>query len=112
MEFAGLIQTHGVALEEMRLQVLETRIEAEMRLGHDREVIPELHVLISAQPLRERPHALIMRALYRTGQQSSALTAYRTARDNLVSEVGCEPGPQLQALHQRILRADPEIPWD
>jgi DNA-binding SARP family transcriptional activator len=106
-----LAETHGRALEEMRLQVLETRIEADLRLGHDREVIPELQLLVSAHLLRERPYALLIRAFYGTGQRSAALAAYRTVRDNLVAELACEPGPMLHALHQHILRSDADIPW-
>jgi DNA-binding SARP family transcriptional activator len=101
----------GVAprLEEMRWQTLEARMEAGLHLGRDAEVAAEARQLVAAEPLRERLHASLMLALYRCGQQAEALAAYRRARRLLISEIGIEPGPALQILNQRILRADPDL---
>ena len=43
-------------LAELRLQALETRIDADLHLGHVGEVVGELRHLASAYPLRERFH--------------------------------------------------------
>jgi DNA-binding SARP family transcriptional activator len=96
-------------LAELRLQAAETRIDAELHLGRPGEVIGELRQLAAAQPLRERLHALLMLALYRDSRQAEALAAYRQARAVLVEELGTEPGPELQQLHQQILAADPAL---
>ena len=47
-----------------------------------------------------------MLALYRDGRQGEALATYRHARQLLIEELGAEPGPELQDLHQRVLAAD------
>jgi DNA-binding SARP family transcriptional activator/tetratricopeptide (TPR) repeat protein len=96
-------------LTETYLQAVETRIEAELRLGRHAELITDLRRVTAEQPLREHGHALLMLALYRCGRQGDALTAYQTARQALVTELGCEPGPELQQLHQQILSADPAL---
>jgi DNA-binding SARP family transcriptional activator/Tfp pilus assembly protein PilF len=96
-------------LAELRLQAVETRIDADLRLGGHAEAIAELPRLCAAHPLREQLHALLMRALYQCGRQAEALEAYQRARDVLVTELGVEPGPGLQELHQRILTADPAL---
>jgi DNA-binding SARP family transcriptional activator/tetratricopeptide (TPR) repeat protein len=96
-------------LAELRLQAAETRIDAELHLGGQGEVIGELRQLAGAQPLRERLHALLMLALYRDNRQAEALAAYRQARRVLVEELGTEPGAELQRLHQQILDADPAL---
>jgi DNA-binding SARP family transcriptional activator len=96
-------------LGELRLQAAETRIDAELHLGRPGEVIGELRQLAAAQPLRERLHALLMLALYRDSRQAEALAAYRQARAVLAEELGTEPGPELQQLHQQILAADPAL---
>ena len=93
-------------LAEMRLEALEARVEADLHLGRHREVVAEVRALAVAEPLRERLAELLMLALYRSGQQASALTAYRQVRRHLVEQVGIEPGPGLRDLNQRILRSD------
>ncbi len=96
-------------LEEMRLQAVEARIDAELRLGRHAEVIAELRQLAGAHPLRERLHALLMLGLYRNGQQGEALAAYQRARRVLIDELGAEPGPELRRLEQQVLDADPDL---
>ena len=104
-----LVVRHARRLEEMRLQALEGRIEADLCCGRHSEVATELQGLAAAQPLRERLQALLMLALYRDGRQADALTAFRNARRVLIDEVGVEPGAELQRLHRQILNADPAL---
>jgi len=92
--------------EELRLQALEERIEADLRRGRAGDLVPELEALVAQEPLRERPRAQLMLALYRAGRQADALAAYRDGRRRLVGELGLEPGPQLQELERAILRQD------
>jgi DNA-binding SARP family transcriptional activator/Tfp pilus assembly protein PilF len=96
-------------LAEMRWQAVETHIEAELQLGHQRDVIAELQQLVGAHPMREHLHGQLMLALYRDGRQAEALAAYQHAREILVEELGIEPGPGLQELHQQVLSADPAL---
>jgi tetratricopeptide (TPR) repeat protein len=96
-------------LEQLRLQALEWRIEADLHLGRHGQLIPELQALVGEDPLREHAHAQLMLALYRSGRQGEALAAYQGARRVLVTELGAEPGPGLRELHQQILTGDPAI---
>jgi DNA-binding SARP family transcriptional activator len=96
----------GPRLAELRLQAVETRVEADLRLDRHDEVLAELQRLAADHPLREHLHALLMLALYRCGRQAEALTAYQQARAVLVGELGIEPGGELQTLQQQILTAD------
>jgi DNA-binding SARP family transcriptional activator len=96
-------------LTELRLQALETRIEAELRLGLRAELIPELRQLTRDHPLRERMHGQLMLALYRSGRQAEALAAYQQAREMLITGIGTEPGTSLRELHRRMLTGDPEL---
>ena len=96
-------------LGEMRLQALEARIEADLHLGRQSEVIAEVRRLAGDHPLREHLHALLMLALYRDGRQGEALAAFQAARRALAEELGTEPGALLRETHQRILAADPDL---
>jgi DNA-binding SARP family transcriptional activator/Tfp pilus assembly protein PilF len=96
-------------LEQLHLQALEDRTEADLRLGHPDRFIPELRDLAAQYPLREQFHAQLMEALARAGRRAEALEAYRHARRALKAELGIEPGPHLQLLHQQILDGDPAL---
>jgi DNA-binding SARP family transcriptional activator/Tfp pilus assembly protein PilF len=96
-------------LTELRMQAVETQLEADLHLSRHAEVIAELERLTAAHPLREHLYSLLMLALYRCGRQAEALASYQRAREVLVEEIGTEPGPELQELHQQILSADPEL---
>jgi len=96
-------------LNELRLEVLSRRVDAELELGEGESLVPDLHALVQREPLRERPRAQLMRALYRAGRQAEALSVYRDGRALLVSELGIEPGPELQELERAILHQDPSL---
>jgi DNA-binding SARP family transcriptional activator len=102
-------QTEIARLEELRTVTLEERIAADLALGRHAELVSELEALVAAQPLRERPRAQLMLALYRSGRQADALAAYRTARETLVDELGIDPGPELRELEAAILRQDESL---
>src|SRR6202020_2202946 len=96
-----LARREAPRLAEMRLQALETRIDADLHLGSHADVIIELEHLVAAHPLREHLHALLMLALYRSGRQAEAFAAYQNARQGLIGELGTEPTAELRELHQR-----------
>jgi DNA-binding SARP family transcriptional activator len=97
------------ALDQLRLQALEDRAEADLRLGRHDRLIPELHDLTAQHPMRERFHGQLMEALAGAGRRAEALDAYRAARRALAEELGIEPGPHLRVLHQQILDGDPAV---
>jgi predicted ATPase/DNA-binding SARP family transcriptional activator len=104
-----LIQHEIARLEELRLAALEDRIQAELALGGHSEVVGELQTLAATHPLRERLQGALMLALYRSGRQADALEVYQQTRVVLGEELGVDPEPALQALHQQILHQDPSL---
>lgn len=100
---------HAQDLHALRLQAEEWLINAALHLGRHAEIVPRLQSLTARNPLREVFHGQLMLALYRCGRPAESLAAYHFARDALVRELGVEPGPGLQSLHQRILAGDPGL---
>jgi DNA-binding SARP family transcriptional activator len=96
-------------LTSLRVAALEDRIDADLRLGRHRQVLPELERLAEAEPLREQVQVLLMLALYRAGRQAQALAVYQRARTALVTGLGIEPGTGLRRIHYDILNADPSL---
>jgi DNA-binding SARP family transcriptional activator len=109
LAYETFAQTAIARLEELRIVALEYRIEADLRLGRDADLVPELEELTAEHPLRERFCGQLMLALYRAGRQSQALEVYRQARSLLSDDLGLEPTPELQELHRAILGQDPAL---
>jgi DNA-binding SARP family transcriptional activator len=99
----------GARLEDARLAALEERIEADLALGRHARLVPELEELVAREPLRERPRAQLMLALYRSGRQADALELYRRTRETLSEELGIEPSLELQELERKMLQHDPSL---
>ncbi len=96
-------------LDELRRDAEELRVDAALRSGHSREVLGEAQTLVAQAPLRERRWALLALAQYQAGQQSQALRTLRQVRTVLATELALDPGPDLVALEQAILRQDPSL---
>ncbi|MFI6694611.1 BTAD domain-containing putative transcriptional regulator [Streptomyces sp. NPDC050433] len=113
--FAGLadvpaLTSEAARLDELRLGVLEERIDVDLRLGRHGELLGELTALTMEHPFRERMWAQLMLALYRCGRRADALLAYLQVRRILAEETGLEPGQTLRDLHRTILGEDPPHP--
>jgi YVTN family beta-propeller protein len=109
LAYADFAQSEIARLEEARVAAVEDRLELELDEGRHGAVIGELEKLASDHPLRERPAALLMLALYRAGRQAEALQAYERTRRLLADELGLEPSETLRELQRRILQRDPEL---
>ncbi|QBI53034.1 AfsR/SARP family transcriptional regulator [Streptomonospora litoralis] len=112
--FAGqenlpLVREEAARLNEQRQRVAEERFDTELGLGRHGAVVAELSGLVAQHPFRERLRAQLMIAYYRMGRSTEALEVFRQGRDLLVSELGLEPGRELAALEQAVLRNDPAL---
>jgi DNA-binding SARP family transcriptional activator len=103
---ADLLQQEAARLSELRLQLTEARIDADLRLARHRDVVPELQRLTAEHPLREHLRAQLMIALYHAGRQAEALEMYRDTRVALIAELGVEPGSELRELHRYVLTGE------
>src|SRR5262245_13360378 len=96
-------------LEELRLRLVEDRVDADLAAGQSGELVGELEAMLRDEPFRERLWCLLIMALYRSGRQRDALDAYQRARRVLADELGLEPGPDLRRLEAAVLAQDPSL---
>ncbi|MFI5775802.1 BTAD domain-containing putative transcriptional regulator [Nocardia sp. NPDC051570] len=102
-------RAEAARLEEWRLGLTVTGLDAAVRLGADAEVIAQLATLVAEHPLHEplaRLHAI---AVYRTGSQADALERLQRLRRTLSEELGVDPAPETAELELRILRHDSSL---
>ncbi|MBW4721938.1 AfsR/SARP family transcriptional regulator [Saccharothrix obliqua] len=111
--FSGL---GGPLLEAERRRLRERHLSAQVlhaRTGLDQgrgaESLAQLTRLAAAHPLHERVAALLMLALHRSGSRAAALDVYHATRRRLADELGVDPGDEIQALYERILRGDADL---
>ncbi|GIJ44901.1 SARP family transcriptional regulator [Virgisporangium aliadipatigenens] len=105
---SGWASGHVARYEELRLSAWEDRVEADLRIRAPVELIAELRAAVASHPLRERPNALLMRALHADGRQAEALAAYADCRRRLADELGVDPSVELREAYLTILRTAPE----
>jgi SARP family transcriptional regulator, regulator of embCAB operon len=101
------VDTYATSLAEEKVLVQTAKAEAEIACGRSFAVISELEALTVEHPYRESLWAQLITAYYLTDRQSDALAAYRRVQKTLADDLGIDPGQNLRALNDRILRQEP-----
>ncbi|MFF2810196.1 BTAD domain-containing putative transcriptional regulator [Streptomyces sp. NPDC058000] len=105
----ALVEDETARLEELRLATYDAYVAAKLEHGCYRELIPDLVTVVRDHPLRERSRGALMLAQYRVGRRAEAMETFREGRARFIEDLGLEPGPELQQLHDAILRDDPSL---
>jgi DNA-binding SARP family transcriptional activator/tetratricopeptide (TPR) repeat protein len=90
-------------LAEARLRTTERRMQVLLELGRHKEIISELVQLTKDYPWQEQFWVQLILALHRSDRLADALDTYRTVHRRFRTELGIDPGEQLQHLHRTIL---------
>jgi SARP family transcriptional regulator, regulator of embCAB operon len=104
-----VLELEAASLEQTRLGVFERRVEADLTLGRQMDMLGELTLASAKNPMNENLCAFLMIALYRSGHVGRSLESFARLRSVLHGELGVEPCPRLQRLHKAILSGDPAL---
>ena len=104
--YESFAQAEIARLEELRLEAVELRLDADLQRGLSRELISELESLVRQHPLKERMTGQLMLALYRSSRQADALRAFQVLKSRLGEELGIEPSSWLRKLEEQIVTGD------
>lgn len=104
--YESFAQTEIARLEELRLEAVGARIDADLACGRSRELVSELETLVRQHPLREELTGQWMLALYRSGRQAEALRAFAALRTRLIEALGLDPSAPLRRLHDQMVIGD------
>jgi DNA-binding SARP family transcriptional activator len=105
---AHLQAAEGPGLTELHVAVQEESAQAALAMGRYDPAIAALRRLLAGNPLRERPYAMLVTVLGRTGRLAEASAVYDTARHRLAAELGISPGRELRQAYETALR-EPDL---
>jgi DNA-binding SARP family transcriptional activator len=100
------VDSFATALVEEKISAHTAKAEAEIACGRASAVISELEALTLEHPYREQLWGQLITAYYLTDRQVDALDAYRRLQKTLADDLGIDPGPNLRALNDKILRQE------
>lgn len=101
-DFDDWLRVQHEKLAEMRKQSFLAQSQAHEQAGQYREALVYAQHLLSAEPISEVAHRLVVRLLYLLGDRSAALAAYARCEAVLERELGVAPLPETQALRRLV----------
>ena len=102
-------EAEAAGLEEIRSRAVEERAELLIDRRRAAEAVAALKPHIAANPLRDRPRGLLIRALAAEGRQADALRAFQDYRTLLAEETGTEPSAEVRTLEQHVAAGSQEV---
>jgi DNA-binding SARP family transcriptional activator/tetratricopeptide (TPR) repeat protein len=92
------------SLVRERLDAVAMWADVTLRLGRPVEVVGTVRELVTEYPLAEPLVAALMRALAASGRAAESLELFAVTRTRLADELGADPGHELRAVHESVLR--------
>ncbi|MEU6848025.1 transcriptional regulator [Streptomyces sp. NPDC046716] len=89
------------------IQAVSEAATAALGCGRAGAVLPFVREAADRCPLDETLQASLGLVLAADGKQAEAIMRFRDFRTRLVDELGVEPGPEMRAAQERVLRGSP-----
>ena len=86
-------------------RVLAVDAEAALQLGRVPAAADAARRLLASNPLDERAHRFLIRALAASGDRAGAIHAFEECRSVLAEQLGMDPGPETTGVYLEILRS-------
>lgn len=104
--YADWLQAERERLRERFFNALLMAADIYAESGHYADAITACRRLLARDEVRENAYQSLMRFQAESGDSAGALLTYERCRTLLSEELGADPSPLTQALHQRILNGD------
>jgi len=105
----GAIAARRSELLELRERAIELFLEVSLAVANNPreigEVVAAARGQVARQPLRERGHEILIRALVSENDRAQAVQAYRHAVDVFAEQAGVTPSPRLQSVIEPFFTA-------
>lgn len=104
--YADWLQAERERLRERFFNALLMAADIYAESGHYADAITACRRLLARDEVRENAYQSLMRFQAESGDSAGALLTYERCRTLLSEELGADPSPLTQALHQRILNGE------
>jgi predicted ATPase/DNA-binding SARP family transcriptional activator len=102
-EDASWLDPHRAEADALALQALEVLAGSAGALGDHHRAAEAARRAVTASPLDERAHRILIRALQRAGDRAGVVRAYEACRALLADQLGVDPDPETAALYLAAL---------
>jgi DNA-binding SARP family transcriptional activator len=106
--YADWLQTERERLRERFFHSLLQTADLYADAGRYSDAITTCRRLLASDEVRENAYQALMRYQAESGDSAGALLTYERCRTLLLDELGADPSPMTQQLHQRILNGEVE----
>ncbi|MEV4813109.1 AfsR/SARP family transcriptional regulator [Micromonospora avicenniae] len=100
----GRTHPEFVAVDGERSAAARAAADAALRAGYVHTVLPAIRLAAEYEPLDEALQARLLLALAADGRRAEALAAYADIEHRLADELGIQPGVDLRAARDSLLR--------
>jgi DNA-binding SARP family transcriptional activator/Tfp pilus assembly protein PilF len=104
--YADWVQNERERLRERYFNALLELSELQAVGGNYTDAITACRRILARDEVRENAYQSLMRYQAESGDSASALLTYERCRTILAEELGADPSPLTQLLHQRILKGE------
>ena len=104
--YADWVQNERERLRERYFNALMELSELQVAQGNYADAITACRRILARDEVRENAYQLLMRYQAESGDSASALLTYERCRHVLSEELGADPSPLTQQLHQQILNGE------
>ena len=104
--YADWVQNERERLRERYFNALLELSDLQASAGNLADAIVACRRILARDEVRENAYQLLMRFQAESGDSASALLTYERCRTILAEELGADPSPLTQSLHQRILNGE------
>jgi DNA-binding SARP family transcriptional activator/tetratricopeptide (TPR) repeat protein len=92
------------AVDDERSAVACAAADACLATGEVTDIVPGLRAVAAVSPFDEAVQARLLLVLAAAGRQAEAVELYQNVRARLAGDLGVDPGAELRAAYDRVLR--------
>jgi DNA-binding SARP family transcriptional activator len=106
LDLGGRSRDYFATVDQEYVAAVAEAADTALASGQPLRILALLRQVAVGESLNEALQARLMLMLAVTGQQALALAHYKAVRERLIDELGVDPGAEMRAAYNRVLRQE------